>query len=143
MNTLGIKSAWMFSAAFFAATLFGFVPNPLLGGDGVFIANTAHNGVHLITAAGFRAAARKGNLASINFLLGLGIVYLTIGIAGFFETGFSSEGMLLGFIHINDMGNYLHLGLGMGILLVGYAAKILEDVFCEDNADASLKAGCH
>ncbi len=130
MHTLGIKSAWMFSAAFLSATLFGFFANPLIGSEGIFVTNGAHDLVHLATAAGLGFAAHRGNRAAVNVLLGLGIVYQITGFTGSFETGFNSQGMLLGFIHINDMGNYLHLGVGMALLIVGYAAKIIDDAPC-------------
>ncbi len=123
MKTLATKLAWMFSAAFLAATVIGFLPNPLVGEGALFEANTAHNLVHLATAIGFAVVAVMGPAASLNFMLGFGVVYLLVGVIGFTVTGFSSEGMLLGFIHINALDNFLHLGLGAAILAGGLFAK--------------------
>lgn len=123
MNSLGTKLACTFSVTFLLATVIGFIPNPLVGGNGLFITNTAHNLVHLVTAVGFLIVARMGNVASINFMLGFGVVYLLVGMVGFLVTGISSEGMLLGFIHINALDNFLHLGLGVAILISGLVAK--------------------
>ena len=123
MNTLAIKLSWIFSAAFLLAAVIGFIPNPLLGRDGLFVTNTPHNLVHLATAIGFLIVARMGNLPSIKFMLGFGVIYLLVGTVGFFVTGIGSEGMLLGFIHINGLDNFLHLGLGMAILISGLIAK--------------------
>jgi len=53
MNTLAIKLSWIFSAAFLLAAVIGFIPNPLVGRDGLFVTNTPHNLVHLATAIGF------------------------------------------------------------------------------------------
>jgi hypothetical protein len=123
MDKLGTKLAWIFSAIFLLATIIGFVPNPLVGNDGIFLTNAPHNLVHLATAIGFLIVALMGNTASINFMLGFGVVYLLVGAVGFLVTGFGSEGMLLGIIHINALDNFLHLGLGITILIGGIYAK--------------------
>ena len=123
MKTLGIKLAWIFSATFLLATVIGFIPNPLVGSDGLFITNTPHNLVHLVTAIGFAIVAGMGNLPSTKLRLGFGVVYLLVGMVGFLVTGTGSEGMLLGFIHINVLDNILHLGLGAAILVSGLIAK--------------------
>lgn len=128
MNTLGIKQSWVFSAAFLSAAVIGFIPNPLVGSDGLFITNAPHNLVHLVTAIGFVIVARMGNLPSINYMLGFGVVYLLVGMIGFLVTGIGSEGMLLRFIHINALDNFLHLGLGTAILASGLVAKASIDV---------------
>ncbi len=140
MNTLGIKLAWMLSATFLLATIIGFIPNPLVGSGALFEANTAHNLVHLATAIGFAIVATMGNPASIHFMLGFGVVYLLVGVAGFFVTGFSSEGMLLGFIHINALDNFLHLGLGVVILISGLVAKSAADASGGVNVNPTLTA---
>ena len=67
MNTLGIKLAWIFSAAFLLVTVIGFIPNPIIGEKGIFLTNTAHNLVHLLTALGFAVVAVFGNTPSIFF----------------------------------------------------------------------------
>jgi len=123
MDTSGTKLAWIFSATFLLAAITGFIPNPLVGSDGIFITNTPHNLVHLATAIGFLIVALMGNAAATNFMLGFGVVYLLVGAVGFLVTGISSEGMLLGFIHINALDNILHLGLGTAILISGIFSK--------------------
>ena len=133
MNTLGIKLSWVFSAIFLLATVLGFIPNPLVGSNGLFITNTAHNLIHLATAIGFIIVARMGNLSSINFMLGFGGVYFLVGMVGFLLTGSNSEDMLLGMIHINSLGNYLHIGLGSAIFSGGLLAeKTLKEPGYED-----------
>ncbi len=122
MDTLGIKLAFTFAFAFIAATVVGFVPNPVVGSHGFFLTNTAHNMVHLLTAVGFIVVAVLGNTASIVFMKSFGVAYLLVGVSGTFLTGFDSEAMLLGFIQINAMDNLLHFGLGVSILLAGILA---------------------
>ncbi len=123
MEKLAVKLAWIFSAAFLSATILGFIPNPIVGKNALFVTNTAHNLVHLLTAIGFLTVALLGNTASINFMKGFGVVYLIVGLMGIFVTGASSEGMLLGVIHINALDNFLHLGLGAIIFGSGVIAS--------------------
>lgn len=119
MNTFATKLAWIFSAAFLLATVIGFFPNPIVGANGFFITNTAHNLVHLATSLGFLTVAIMGHTASLAFMKWFGATYLLVGAVGFFVTGMNAEGMLLGFIHINAMDNLLHLALGMTIWTSG------------------------
>ncbi|QPJ61234.1 MAG: DUF4383 domain-containing protein [Candidatus Nitronauta litoralis] len=125
MNTFATKLACFFSAAFLLAAVVGFFPNPVVGANGVFITNAAHNLVHLATSLGFAAVAILGNTASLAFLKGFGATYLLVGAVGFFVTGMGSEGMLLGFIHINAMDNFLHLALGTTILTSGILSGVV------------------
>jgi|SaaInlStandDraft_2_1057019.scaffolds.fasta_scaffold95272_3 hypothetical protein len=123
MNTLGIKLAWFWMAAFIFSGVVGFIPNPIVGTDAFFVTNAAHNLVHIVTAVGFIIVASMGNTASIKFMLGFGVVYVLVGVIGFFVTMGSGEGMLLGFIHINSLDNFLHLSLGAGIFISGIIAN--------------------
>ncbi len=123
MENLGTKLSWAFAAAFAGAFLMGVVPNPLVGRDAIFVTNMAHNLVHLLTAVGFVLVALKGNRASTLFMLGFGVVYLLVGVYGFFALGGAPEGHLLGVVHINFLDNFLHLGLGASIAAGGFVAK--------------------
>ena len=115
--------AWAFAAAFLGATVMGFIPNPLVGEDALFITNTAHNLVHLATAIGFAIVARMGERASIRFMQVFGIVYMLTGVIGFVLLGSASEGRLLHIIHINWLDNFLHVGLGIAIAVAGWFAN--------------------
>jgi len=134
MNTLGIKLAWFWMAAFILSGIIGFIPNPIVGADSFFITNTAHNLVHIVTAVGFLLVGLMGNTASIKFMLGFGAVYVFVGITGFLVTFGSGEGMLLGFIHINTLDNFLHLVLGAGILFSGIMAHKAETLISRNMA---------
>ncbi|HSR54404.1 MAG TPA: DUF4383 domain-containing protein [Acidobacteriota bacterium] len=123
MQNVGIKLAWVFAASFAAAALFGFIPNPLVGDGALFVTNTAHNLVHLVTAIGFAVVALAGNRASTVFMLAFGVVYTLVGVYGFIALGGASEGHLLGVVHINFMDNFLHLGLGAAIAAGGLASR--------------------
>ena len=112
--------AWTFAASFYAAAAIGFVPNPLLGPHGLFVADTAHNMVHLLTGVGFTVVALAGSKASVVFMDVFGPIYLLVGVIGFLATGLGGDGHLLGLVHINTLDNFLHLGLGAVIGVAGW-----------------------
>lgn len=114
--------AWIFAAAFAVTTVVGFIPNPLVGADAVFVTNTAHNLVHLLTALGFAVVAFLGDRASVLFMKAFGVVYFLVGVLGFVMLGSAPEGHLLGMVHINQLDNYLHVGLAAIILTAGFLA---------------------
>ncbi len=120
MKLTAISVAWVFAAAFYAAAAIGFIPNPLLGPDGLFVANTAHNFVHLLTAVGFTVVALAGSKPSVVFMQDFGVIYLLTGVIGFLVTGSGGHGHLLGLVHINTLDNFLHLGLGAAIGAAGW-----------------------
>ena len=92
MKLTAISVAWVFALSFYAAAAVGFVPNPLLGPDGLFVANTAHNLVHLLTAVGFTAVALAGTKPSVAFMRAFGAIYALTGVIGFLATGFGGHG---------------------------------------------------
>ncbi|MGD9657722.1 MAG: DUF4383 domain-containing protein [Methylocystis sp.] len=123
MKNLAILSAWGFAAAFMGAAVLGLVSNPLVGVEGVFVTNMAHNLVHLATAIAFVAVALIGAQSSIRFMQAFGVVYLLTGLIGFVALGSQEEGYLLGFIHINQFDNVLHFGLGVAIAAASWVSQ--------------------
>jgi hypothetical protein len=120
MKLTATSVAWVFAAAFYAAAAIGFIPNPLLGPNGLFVANAAHNFVHLLTAVGFTAVAVVGSKPSVVFMQAFGLIYLLTGVIGFLATGHGGDGHLLGLVQINTLDNFLHLGLGALIGIAGW-----------------------
>ena len=118
--------AWIFAGAFAVTTVIGFVPNPLVGADALFVTNTAHNLVHLLTAVGFGLVAVVGDRASVIFMKAFGVVYMLVGILGFVVLGAAPEGHLLGLVHINRLDNFLHVGLGVIILAAGFLSSVRD-----------------
>src|SRR5262245_21738350 len=120
MKLTPISVAWVFAASFYAAAATGFVPNPLLGAHGLFVTNTAHNIVHLLTGVGFTVVAVAGSKASVVFMQAFGVIYALTGVIGFLATGHDGDAHLLGLVHINTLDNFLHLGLGATIGVAGW-----------------------
>jgi hypothetical protein len=113
MKVTTISVAWLFAASFYAAAVIGFIPNPMLGPHGLFMANPAHDMVHLLTGVGFTVVALAGSKASVVFMRAFGVI-------GFLATAHGGAGYLLGVVHINTLDNFLHLGLGAVIGAAGW-----------------------
>ena len=110
---------------FIAVGLLGYVNNPIIGESetAIFHADSMLNLVHIISGVLFLVVAFASPANAAMFCKIFGTVYLLLGVLGLFTIG--SEGMttLLGFLHVNGADNYLHIGLGLGILLAGFAAR--------------------
>ncbi len=94
--------------------LLGFFNNPVLG---LFAVNPAHNVVHIVSGVVLLAGAYS-SLGSSMALKIIGIVYVIIAILGFFMV--SADGMLLGFITMNEADKWLHVVLAVVILAAGF-----------------------
>jgi hypothetical protein len=126
MNNLAVTVTWILAALFLGAAVLGFVPNPLLGENAFFVTNTAHDLVHLASAIGFVIVAMLGEKASVWFMKVFGIFHILIGLIGFVTLGSQSEGHLLNIIHINSFDNFLHLGSGILIVIIGLVLSIRQ-----------------
>lgn len=104
---------------FIAVGLLGFFPNPIIGSNALFYTDTIHNVVHLVSGILFVLVALASPGSAKGFMKLFGLVYLLLGVIGFFMYGTDGMGMLLGFLHVNGADNYLHVALGIGIFLAG------------------------
>ena len=102
--------------------ILGFIPNPLVSADGLFMVNTAHNLVHIVTGVVLVGGAYSG-VGGAMVLKVVGIVYVLIAILGFVMTG----DMLLGFIMNNMADRWLHVVLAIVFLVAGFALPAGED----------------
>lgn len=98
----------------------GMVGTGIVGPEGTFMTNTAHDLVHLISGLILIFVAMKSAGATGTTLKVLGIIYLIVAILGFVMTG--ADGMLLGFLMSNGADNVLHLILGIVLLGAGFWA---------------------
>ena len=105
-------AALMVAAGFAAIGALGFIPGVAPGGKlfGVFAISGLHNVLHLLSGfVGFALA--RTYAASRAYFLGGGLVYLALWL----------HGWLMGsrLLPINGADNWLHFGLGAGMLLLG------------------------
>ena len=114
-------AAIIFGIAFLAVGLLGYVSNPIVGSseDAIFHTDGLHNIVHLVSGALFILVAIAAPASASGFLKIFGLVYLLLGVYGLISMGSEETAKLLGILHVNKADNYLHVGLGLIILLVG------------------------
>ncbi|WP_194836110.1 DUF4383 domain-containing protein [Nocardia sp. XZ_19_369] len=81
---------------------------------GVFEVSVLHNIVHLLFGVAGLLAARTFQGARW-FLLGGGAIYLVLWLYGLII----DKGSAANFVPVNDADNWLHLGLGLGMVALG------------------------
>lgn len=83
----------------------------------VFEVDPVHNVVHILS--GVVALAASGSYAySRMFLIIFGLVYGLVAVLGF-----AMNGDIVGLFHANMEDNYLHTGIAVVCLLVGFGSK--------------------
>lgn len=118
--------AWVFGTVFVLVAVWGFVETGF--GDWTaretdaavlwFQVNPLHNLVHLLVGAGLLAGAARGEWAARLLTLLVAIVYLVVGLGGFWLIG--KEANILA---LNVADNWLHLATAA----LGFAAVIASD----------------
>lgn len=83
---------------------------------GIFQVSVLHNAVHLLFGVIGLAAARAAGSARA-FLLGGGAIYVVLWIYGMAIDKMDD----VNFVPVNEADDWLHLGLGAGMLLLGLA----------------------
>ncbi len=114
MNTHQVSL--LYGIIFIAVGILGFTPNPIISHTGFFETNIVHNCVHVVLGGVFILGALKfpGHESRILKLLGLGGIGITI-------VGWLSEGStMLWVVHVNPADHWLHLGLGVLVLISGF-----------------------
>lgn len=119
--------AMLFGGAFLLVGVAGFIPGITqdydeltnFGGEGaellgIFGINIIENIVHLAFGLVGLAMART-HLGARTFLIGGGVVYLVIWLYGILIDLDSDAN----FIGVNDAGNWLHLALGVALVVLG------------------------
>src|SRR5262249_7991346 len=115
--TLGI----VFGLSFLLGGILGFVPG-ITDDDmflGVFMVNTAHSIMHIVSGAIFLVACLMGARAARLCFQIFGVVYAVVAAIGF-KVG---EGMIFGIISNNRYDSWGHAGLALILLLVGFATR--------------------
>ena len=121
------SAAILFGIVFLVVGICGFFPSittPMEGMEGgmllgIFHVNLAHNIVHLASGAVFLLCGLAGAGASRTFFKIFGVVYLLVAILGFMN----GDKPLLGMIANNMADVWLHVGLSVVMLFLGFVAK--------------------
>jgi hypothetical protein len=117
--------AILFGVIFIAVGILGFIDNPIVGSstDAIFHADAFHNYVHIGSGVLFLLVALASPAAASGFMIFFGIVYLAIGVFGLTTIGEQGMTKLFGLLHVNGADNYLHIALGLVILLAGIVTR--------------------
>lgn len=109
--------AMVFGWVFIVLGVLGFFNNPIMSASSGawFMADTAHNLVHLISGIIFLWVAYGAPMKAAMTLKVFGVIYLLVAIIGFF----SSTGSILGLFMANTADNWLHLVLAVLFLWGG------------------------
>lgn len=110
--------ALVFGIVFVLVGLLGFVSNPLVGATGLFMTDGLHNIVHLLFGIILIWASRGGAARSASWLKILGVVYLVLAVLGFLLA--PNGPMLLGIVAVNMADHWLHVVLGVVLLLAAF-----------------------
>jgi Domain of unknown function (DUF4383) len=119
-------------AAFLLVGVAGFIPGITTNYDdlsfgghmssaqllGIFQVSILHNIVHLLFGAAGLALARTARTATLYLVWG-GVVYLVLWFYGLTIEHDSGAN----FVPVNDADNWLHLGLGLGMVLLGLIGR--------------------
>ncbi len=126
------KGAGLVGVVFLLVGIAGFIPGitqnlgdiELIGHEseaellGLFRVNVLHNLVHLAFGLVGLWAARRADLAK-GYLIGGGVVYLALWLYGVvIDLGSEAN-----FVALNTADNWLHLGLGVGMVALGVALR--------------------
>jgi hypothetical protein len=127
-RTLAQTFTLIFGVTFLAVGILGFIPGitthygdlSFAGHDsdakllGVFQVSVLHNLVHVLFGVVGIVLAKAHDTAR-TYLLGGGVVYLALWVLGLAGGG--------DWIPVNTADNWLHLGLGVGMIGLGYVAS--------------------
>lgn len=109
--------AIVFGIVFVLVGVLGFIGSPIAGPMGIFQTNTLHDLVHLLFGIILLVVAFTSPAKSALWLKILGIVYLLLAVLGLLMI--PGGGMLLGIVLMNSADHWLHLVLGIVLILAG------------------------
>ena len=102
--------------------LLGFVSNPLIGANALFVADSVHNLIHIILGAVLLIVAFWAPTQSSLWLKIIGAIAFLLGLIGILTLP-SSGGMLLGIAETNGASDWFHLIAGAIIFIAGMYGK--------------------
>jgi Domain of unknown function (DUF4383) len=118
-------AAILFGIVFLVVGILGFVPAATSGMPdmpmllGIFHVNLVHNCIHLASGVIFLLVGMAGAGPARTFFKIFGLVYALVAILGFMNPA----GPLLGMVANNPADNWLHTGLAVVMLFLGFVAR--------------------
>jgi|CXWL01.1.fsa_nt_gi hypothetical protein len=109
--------AIVFGAVFVLVAVLGFLATPLVGATGIFQTDMLHDVVHLIVGLVLLYVGLKMPESSATWLQVFGVIYLLLAVLGFLTI--SGGGKLLGLVTMNTADHWLHLVLGIVLIVAG------------------------
>ncbi len=126
------KLAVVFGVVFVLVGALGFIPNPIVGAGGIFVTDTLHNLVHLLIGVVLLIVAVNAPSKSSLWMNIFGVVYLLLAVLGFLTI--PAGGALLGLVTMNTADHFLHVFLGVVLLIAGIATSNRRTVVVPANA---------
>ena len=116
--------ATIIGVIFIIVGILGFIDNPIVGKseNAIFRTDMLHNIVHIVSGVLFVCFAMFAAASVRSFMILFGLIYLALGVIGAMQIG-HAEMKLFGFLHVNKMDNYLHIVLGVVIMLAGFVSR--------------------
>ncbi len=115
------KLAVLFGIVFVLVGVLGFIPNPIVGSTALFVTDTLHNIVHLLIGVVLLIVAMSAPEKSSLWLKIFGVIYLLLAVLGFILV--PSGGALLGLVMMNTADHWLHVVLGVVLLIAGIVSN--------------------
>ena len=109
------NAAMLFGIVFLIVGALGYVDNPIVGPNGLFLTNPLHNIIHIASGIVLLLGVYTGLGSSLALKI-VGVVYGLVAICGFFMV---MDGMMFG-VAINEADKWLHVGLAAAILAAGF-----------------------
>ena len=108
-------AAMVIGIVFLIVGALGFVPNPIVGPDGIFVVNATHNWIHIASGIVLLIGAYSALTPSLALKI-IGVVYGIVAVLGFLMPG----DMMLGMVAMNAADRWLHVVLAIVILYAGF-----------------------
>ena len=117
MDLSARTAALVLGVVFIIVGVLGYISNPLVGPYGIFITNSMHNLVHIISGIFLLIGVYTALTPSMALKI-LGVVYAIVAVLGFVMMK-GGDGVMFG-IAMNSLDHWLHVVLAIVILAAGF-----------------------
>lgn len=113
----------IYGAIFILVGIMGFLDTGLVGENGFFLTNAAHDWTHVLLGVILLWAGQQNERAGYGSLMGIGALYALLAILGYATAGAEGHAMLLGLVHINGNDNWLHVLLSVVLIVSALSTR--------------------